>query len=71
MKWIPITKRMPEEYKNGNHMISDLVLVTVKDYEEDDLIVCDDITINGKWVNFDSEDYEVTAWKPLPKPYKD
>lgn len=87
--WIPITSGKLPEVKEVTEdifdpvtlavvdtkyrMVSDLVLVTVRDYEKDDVFVCDDITVDGKWCNFDDGNgvYEVIAWKPLPAPYKE
>ena len=87
--WIPVTSgKLPEENEvtedifdpvtfavvdTKYRMVSDLVLVTVRDYEKDDVFVCDDITVDGKWCNFDDGNgvYEVIAWKPFPTPYKE
>ena len=83
--WIPCSERLPEEHETENavfdpltlaeidverHMVSDLVLVTVRDYDHDNDFVCDDITVDGKWVNFGCESYEVIAWMPLPSKYE-
>ena len=51
-------------------MASDLVNVTVRHYDSDDLFVSDDCTVDGKWVNYDGEEYEVIAWQPLPPAYQ-
>lgn len=84
--WIPVSERLPEEHEESqdiydidtlavvdtkNYMASDLVNVTVKDYEKDILFVCDDCTADGKWCNFSNDRFEVTAWQPLPEPYKE
>lgn len=83
--WIPCSERLPEEHETENavydsltlaeidverHMVSDLVLVTVRDYDHDTDFVCDDTTVDGKWVNFGCESYEVIAWQPLPPKYE-
>lgn len=84
-KWIPVSERLPEEHEEYQdvfdpdtlavtdtewYVASDLVLVTVRDYEKDTLFVCDDITVDGKWVNYNGDDFEVIAWKPMPEEYK-
>ncbi len=69
---MPCEKEMPKEHpEKCNHsgrkyMCSDMVQVTVvgKDGKP---FVWDDCTINGRWVN--AEDLEVTAWRPMLKPY--
>jgi hypothetical protein len=84
-EWIPVSERLPEEYEQSSDIYdmdtlavidtkhftaSDLMVVTVKDIDKDILFVCDDITVDGKWVNF-SDGFEVIAWQPLPEPYKE
>ena len=83
-KWTPCNEKMPKEKEQAriiydpftfaeadteHYMESELVLVTVKDYDHNEFFTSDDCTINGKWVNFDCDPYEVIAWKPLPEPY--
>lgn len=68
-RWIPCTDRMPEEKlepKYGeNFKGSELVLVSAKDCNGE-IFVDMDSTGNGEWLLF-----EVIAWMPLPKPYKE
>lgn len=83
-RWIPVSERLPKEREevrdiyeveslalidSDNYLISDLVLLTVKDNEKDELFVSDDVTVNGKWANFEGSGYEVIAWKPMPEPF--
>lgn len=82
--WIPCSERLPEEKECERpiwdaftlaevdverYMASDLVNVTIKHWDSDEIFVCDDMTVNGEWVNFNGEDYEVIAWQPLPPAY--
>lgn len=86
-RWIPVSERLPEEHEKlddifdsytlavvdlKTYMVSDLVLVTVRDYELDTDFTMDDMTVDGKWTNFESDGrYEVISWKPMPEPYKE
>ena len=83
--WILCSEKLPEEKECEKpvydaitladvdverYMASDLVNVTAKHYDSDEVFVSDDMTVDGKWVNFNGEDYEVIAWQPLPAPYQ-
>ena len=85
--WIPVDDRLPEEHEEGTdiydkntlavmdteyHMVSNLVNVTVYDYENEKYFVGADCTFDGEWCNFGlvTGNYEVIAWRPLPEPYK-
>lgn len=86
-QWIPVGERLPDEREEvrdiydieslalvdtENFIASDLVLVTVKDNEKDELFVSDDVIVNGKWSNFGAMDtFNVVAWKPMPEPYRE
>ena len=85
-EWIPVSERLPEEYEQSSDVYdietlavtdtkyfksSDLVIVTVYDYDKDKTFVCDDITVDSKWCNFESDSFNVLAWQPLPQPYKE
>lgn len=84
--WIPCSERLPEEKEQERtvydpitlaevdierYMASDLVNVTVRNWDSDEVFACDDCTVDGKWVNFNGEQYEVIAWMPLPAPFKE
>lgn len=85
--WIPVEERLPEEHEEGTdiydkntlavmdteyHMVSNLVNVTVYDYENEKYFVGADCTFDGEWCNFGlvTGNYEVIAWRPLPDPYR-
>lgn len=85
-KWTPVSDGLPEEHEESqdiydvdtlaavdtkHFMTSDLVVVTVKDFDKDTTFVCDDITVHGKWVNFNNDSFQVIAWQNLPTPYKE
>ena len=67
--WIPVSKRMPEEYLPNRRIgaLSDEVLVTVD--EEGERYITKGFTRDGKWhvVNGSAN---VIAWMPFPDPYK-
>jgi len=69
--WISCSERFPDEAENTeHHMVSDLVLITAKDINTDEIFVCDDCTCDGKWCNFGDYGFLVIAWQPLPQPLK-
>jgi hypothetical protein len=85
-RWIPVSECMPEEHEESRdiwdidtmavidvrrYAASDMVLVTVKNYDNDTVFTCDDITVDGKWCNFNDDSFEVIAWKPMPDSYKE
>lgn len=74
MQWIPITEGMPDEcYEIKGTIVplkqSKLVNITVHDLDTDELFVCNDNTVDGRWCCFGDSDYKVIAWMPLPDPY--
>lgn len=84
--WILASERMPEEHEIEQDVCdpetlavvdvarskcSDLLNVVVIDDETCKKFVCDDVTVNGKWVNFPDYRYTVTHWQPLPQPPKE
>jgi hypothetical protein len=86
--WVSCSERLPEETEQHStkydpitlaeadvewHTVSDLVNVIVKNYDTDEVFVCDDCTVDGEWANFGSYPFEVLAWQPMPEipaPYK-
>ena len=73
-KWISVEDRMPDESNviegSKDGMCSDLVIVFVRD-DTGNSFTCDDITVNGEWVNYPAPIFEVTHWMPLPEPPKE
>jgi len=82
-KWISVKKKLPEECEETRDIFdmgtlsivgceayktSTLVIVTVKDHEDDEIFVSGDCTTDGEWSNFNGA-FEVIAWQPLPEPY--
>jgi hypothetical protein len=47
------------------HAVSDLVIVCVLN-DDGETFVCDDMLVDGKWVNFPFPEWEVTHWIKLP-----
>lgn len=76
--WIPCSERMPEEKdagilkKLGTSKRSDYVLATVEVKNERMTVTA--CTYDGVWdwnMKYAFPNYEVIAWMPLPKPYKE
>ena len=72
-RWIPCSERMPEEdhwLGGSGKQFSEQVLVTIANYDNDDIWVYVANTIDGEWI-LDLPRYcEVIAWMPLPEPWK-
>jgi hypothetical protein len=81
-RWISVKEQLPSEKEEVTsiydpytlaeidveyHMVSDLVAIYVNG-EDGNSFVCDDITVDGKWVNFPHPQWEVTHWVKLPDP---
>lgn len=88
-EWISVDERLPEEHEEEEdifdpetlavidverHNVSQLVIVAVT-REDGERFVSDDMTIDGKWVNYSRDylayDYKVTHWMPMPQPPKE
>lgn len=77
-RWIPVSERLPEEdYRIGEGVqYSDDVLITVFEKNDDDIIIDLGCTRDGEWYSqrtdcFIPSNWKVTAWMPLPEPYKE
>lgn len=84
-EWISVEERLPKENEIERsffdhetlalldvetQLCSDEVLVVVRVIEENYAFVATDCTKEGKWLNWQYGDYEVTHWMPLPEPPK-
>lgn len=73
-RWIPCSEKMPEENNwlgGSRRQFSDEVLVSVVNYDDDEILTHISQTIEGKWaLNFASR-CKVIAWMSLPKPYEE
>ena len=71
--WIPCSERLPEEdhwLGGSGRQFSDEVLVSVVNYDDEDTWVYISQTIDGKWALELPRHCEITAWRPLPEPYR-
>ena len=72
-RWIPCSERLPEEdhwLGGSGRQFSDEVLVSVVNYDDEDTWVYISQTIDGKWALELPRHCEITAWRPLPEPYR-
>lgn len=78
-QWIPVSERLPEEdlWTGDGKQLSNSVLMTVYDENDEDLIVDYGHTKDGEWYSETADefieciaDWKVTAWMPLPEPWK-
>jgi hypothetical protein len=83
-KWIRCKERMPQEHDKPKdiydldtlaiidcewHKVSNPVQVAVWDWENEKSFVSNDMTVDGAWANYGSEDFLVLAWQPLAQAY--
>ena len=75
--WILCSERLPEENCETGKGVqySDFVLMSVEHKEDEETIVDYGHTVDGKWYSdytdcFVPQEWKVTAWMPLPKPYR-
>lgn len=73
-RWIPCSERTPEEdYCMGGsgRQFSDEVLVSVANYDDEDIWTYISQTIDGEWALELPSYCKIIAWMPLPEPYEE
>ena len=73
-QWIPCSERLPEEdhwLGGSGRQFSDEVLVSVANYDDEDIWTYISQTIDGEWALELPSHCKIIAWMPLPKPYKE
>lgn len=71
--WIPVTERLPEEdhwLGGSGKQFSDEVLVSVANYDDEDIWTYISQTIDGEWTLELPSHCKIIAWMPLPEPWK-
>jgi len=71
--WIPCSERLPEEdhwLGGSGRQFSDEVLVSVANYDDEDIWTYISQTIDGEWALELPSHCKIIAWMPLPKPYE-
>lgn len=73
VRWIPVTEKLPEEdhwLGGSGRQFSDEVLVSVANYDDDDIWTYISQTIDGEWALELPSHCKIIAWMPLPAPWK-
>lgn len=73
-EWIPCKERLPEEdhWLGGSGLqFSDEVLISITHREDEDAWIDISQTIDGEWELELPRYCKITAWKPLPEPYRE
>ena len=73
-RWIPCSERLPEEDNwlgGSGRQFSDEVLVSVVNYDNEDIWIYISQTIDGEWALELPSHFKIIAWMPLPEPYKE
>ena len=71
-RWIPCSERLPEEdhwLGGSGRQFSDEVLVSVANYDDEDIWTYISQTIDGEWALELPKHCKIIAWMPLPEPY--
>ena len=73
IEWISVDSgRMPSQTDTKRKLrgvaCSDTVLVTLQSSYNAERRVATDVTYNGKWLTYESGDWRVTQWAPMPEP---
>lgn len=74
LPWIPRSERLPEEdhwLGGSGKQFSEQVLVTIANHDDNDIWVDISHTIDGEWALKLPRYCEITAWMPLPEPYRE
>ena len=72
VQWIPCSERLPEEdhwLGGSGRQFSDEVMVSVANYDDEDIWIDISQTIDGQWALELPSHCEIIAWIPLPEPY--
>ena len=72
VQWIPCSERLPEEdhwLGGSGRQFSDEVMVSVANYDDEDIWIDISQTIDGLWALELPSHCEIIAWIPLPEPY--
>lgn len=76
-RWIPCSEELPEEdhLTGAGVQYSDDVLMTVFNEEDDETVIDYGQMRDGEWYSISTDIiipnwWKVTAWMPLPEPYK-
>ena len=73
-EWIPVKERLPEEdhwLGGSGKQFSDEVLISITNREDADAWSDISQTIDGEWGLELPRYCKITAWKPLPEPYRE
>ena len=73
VEWIPVSERLPEEdhwLGGSGKQFSDNVLISITNHEDEDAWSDISQTIDGEWRFELPRHCKITAWMPLPEPYR-
>ena len=73
-RWVPVTERLPKEdhwLGGSGRQFSDEVLVSVTNYDDEDIWTYISQTIDGEWALELPNHCKIIAWMPLPAPYRE
>ena len=72
-RWVPVTERLPKEdhwLGGSGRQFSDEVLVSVTNYDDEDIWTYISQTIDGEWALELPNHCKIIAWMPLPAPWE-
>lgn len=73
-EWIPCKEQLPEEdhwLGGSGKQFSDNVLISITNREDEDAWSDISQTIDGEWALELPRHCKITAWRPLPEPYRE